>query len=68
MGLTGTELIGVLQEADIIPKELNIRKVTVTAEPDELVIVNYECYLPKADGQAISNAIIAMRAAERMDI
>lgn len=68
IGLSGIELIGVLQDVNIIPKELRITKVTIVAELDELVTVTYDTILPLIDAKIMTDTIIAIKAVERMNV
>jgi hypothetical protein len=67
-GLIGPDLISKLQDADIIPKKLMIRRASLHMEMDELVIFNLECILPASDAKIILDSIIAGKCAERMKI
>jgi hypothetical protein len=65
-GLLGPDLIGKLQDADIIPKKLMIRSASLHMEIDNVVIFNLECILPASDAKIILDSIIAGKCAERM--
>ena len=67
-GLTGIDFIGKLQDADVIPKKLIIKKVTMDVSPDELLVFNLECILPASDAKIILDAIIAGKCTERMGV
>jgi hypothetical protein len=73
--ITSIDFIGKLQDAGVIPKELHIRRLTLTADVDGLLEITYETYLNKVTANFIleelvknKDKLVAKKVAERMKV